>query len=431
MPSRASVALALAVAVTGVMPSGATFGAGDTAPPTASGMAAFGVMMGAMSVGMLADAVVSAADDLKPGQRETLPGTGSQITGTLQESALSMDFDGQQDGVAITFKLSLSVHPCPDKDGRFDLAAKLDVHTSKGGAGTNGTIDIKVSGRVDDDARLAGADVTTNTQWADFADGHGGFLDYTMTRTGGAYAYTANRTGGSVTAELRKTAVFMSTFLAYMVENRVVKAAEKSWSSGRCVELKVTPSDGPENLEPGSVVSVLAEPRSKLDGTPTGGKVTATLTGGGASVGPNGTPVQADASSTYTAPGEPDKSGTVAYESRSKRGVGKAGLTFKTSAPAAYRITGGLQDWKVNQVVCDITKPFTLKGKIGSMKMSGGLSGTYVFDGMFSAHYEGTYQVTLPHGPGMAGTMIGTGAGTIAGHAGSGSEKYTLTPVTC
>jgi hypothetical protein len=47
---------------------------------------------------------------------------------------------------------------------------------------------------------------------------------------------------------------------------------------------------------------------------------------------------------------------------------------------------------------------------------------------MFASHYTGTYEITLPPGPGLPGSMIGTGGGSIAGQAGSGSENYVLTP---
>ena len=177
---------------------------------------------------------------------------------------------------------------------------------------------------------------------------------------------------------------------------------------------------------------MLAEPRSKVDGSPTGGNVTATLSAGGASVEPNGSPVPADANSTYTAPDELDKTGTVSYESRSKRGVGLAAVTFSTSKPAAYQIAGGLEDWQVDQVVCDVMVPFTLTSPgVGVAEFSGGLSGTYTATGVFNFQYAGTYQITLSDGLGSPGTMIGTSGGSIADQAGSGSENYVLTPATC
>jgi hypothetical protein len=196
------------------------------------------------------------------------------------------------------------------------------------------------------------------------------------------------------------------------------------------VRLEVTPSAGPEGLDPGDVVSVLAEPRSKVDGTPTGGNVTATLAAGGESVEPDGSPVPADANSNYTAPEERNKNGTVKYESRSRRGVGKAEVTFKTGGSAAYQVVGGLQDWQVDQAVCDIMAPFTLTSPgVGVAEFAGGLSGTYSATGVFNFSYAGTYQIVLTDGLGSPGTMSGTSSGQIAGQAGSGTENYTLTPL--
>jgi hypothetical protein len=224
----------------------------------------------------------------------------------------------------------------------------------------------------------------------------------------------------------------LSTLVGLMIATQLLDATEKAWKSGRCVELKVTPSAGPDGLTPSQVVNVLAEPRSKVDGSPTGGNVTATLTSGGAPVEPNGSPVPADANSHYTAPNEQDQKGTVSYESRSRRGVGKAEITFSTTKPAAYLVVGGLQDWQVNQVVCDVMQPFTLEAPgVGTAQFSGGLTGTYSATGVFNLHYEGTYQITLENGLGTPGTMIGTSGGSIANEAGAGSENYTLTPTTC
>ncbi|MEB2314067.1 MAG: hypothetical protein OZ921_13440 [Sorangiineae bacterium] len=109
-----------------------------------------------------------------------------------------------------------------------------------------------------------------------------------------------------------------------------------------------------------------------------------------------------------------------------------AGMLERAQAicePQAYQVVGGLQDWKVSQKVCNIMKPFALSSSIGSMKFSGGLSGTYAFGGVFNAQYTGTYTISFPNGPRKPGTMVGTGGGSIAGQAGQGTEKYTLTPL--
>jgi hypothetical protein len=122
----------------------------------------------------------------------------------------------------------------------------------------------------------------------------------------------------------------------------------------------------------------------------------------------------------------------VAYESRSRRGVGKASITFATTKPAAYTVVGGLQDWQVNQVVCDVMKPFTLESPgIGTAEFSGGLSGSYSVSGIFNMHYEGTYLITFENGPGSPGAMVASSGGSVADAAGSGSENYVLTPAKC
>lgn len=100
--------------------------------------------------------------------------------------------------------------------------------------------------------------------------------------------------------------------------------------------------------------------------------------------------------------------------------------------PAPYRIVGGLDDWQTNTAVCNIMKPFTLTGGGFTMQVSGGLSGTYSYTGPFNANGTGTYTISLPDGVGKPGTMTGSGPGEITGdkvYRGSGTEKYTLTPI--
>lgn len=97
--------------------------------------------------------------------------------------------------------------------------------------------------------------------------------------------------------------------------------------------------------------------------------------------------------------------------------------------PGPYQIVGGLDDWQTNTRVCDIMKPFTLTG-ILTMNFSGGLSGTYDYSGgPFNAHGTGTYTISLSNGVGSPGTMTGGGEGSAGGRTGSGTEKYTLTPI--
>jgi len=101
----------------------------------------------------------------------------------------------------------------------------------------------------------------------------------------------------------------------------------------------------------------------------------------------------------------------------------------------SYQIVGGLDDWKTNTPVCNIMKPFKLTGAGTGiiMELSGGLSGTYTYGGgPFNAQGSGTYTISLPNGLGKPGTMTGGGAGQVTGdkvYTGTGTEKYTLTPI--
>jgi len=101
----------------------------------------------------------------------------------------------------------------------------------------------------------------------------------------------------------------------------------------------------------------------------------------------------------------------------------------------SYQIVGGLDDWKTNTAVCDIMKPFKLTGAGTGiiMELSGGLSGTYTYGGgPFNAQGSGTYTISLPNGLGKPGTMTGGGSGQVTGdkvYTGTGTEKYTLTPI--
>ena len=99
----------------------------------------------------------------------------------------------------------------------------------------------------------------------------------------------------------------------------------------------------------------------------------------------------------------------------------------------SYRISGGLDSWQTNTVVCDITKPFTLTGGGFTMKLSGGVKGTYDYTGPFNAKGTGTYEMNFPNGMGKSGEMKGRGDGTIQGggkeYKGSGVETYSLSAV--
>jgi hypothetical protein len=413
-------------------PAGFRHGFAAAAAPSSGAVAAVGLFMGYMALATFGKVVTEQSNGWSAGQTDVHEGDGIVFGASVDEVNAELRFTGKQDGVDVDFTAGAVIHPCPNPDGSFQLQALIDVKASKGGAGQNARMELRVDGTLDDNAELASKNVENHTQWSDFANSSGQFIDFTMTGPNGVESSRMNRTGGRVTDEFASAAALLSTLIGLLIATQLVDATEQAWKSGRCVDLKVTPSAGPAGLEPSQVVDVLAQPRSKVDGAPTGGMVTATLTAGASSVEPDGSPVPADANSTYTAAPEQDEQGTVSYESRSRRGVGKASITFTTNKPAAYLVVGGLEDWQVNMVVCDVTKPFTLESPgVGVAEFSGGLSGSYSATGVFNFSYAGTYEITLENGLGTPGGMIATSGGQIAGEAGSGSEVYVLTPATC
>ena len=430
--SQIGTQLAAVDAATPLEPATRPAGLRRVTAPSAGAVGAIGIMMGFYGLAATADVIVSAANDMGPDAYAEQRSSGSLITGALEQSSIEMEFNGQQDGVDVAFKASAVVHPCPTTDGSFDIEASIDTKTSKGGAGQNATIDLKINGHVDDDAKIADVNIDNHTQWSDFGGGKGQFIDFGFSGPTGFDNFAFNRSGGTVTKDFVSMSVVIAAAFGSMLATKYIEASEKAWSSGRCVKLEPTASPGPKGLKPSSTSEITAAPRSKIDGGPVGGTVTAALTAGGASVEPVSTKVPADATFNYLAPDEENKSGTVSLEARSRRGVAKADITLDTSAQNAYVIVGGLQDFQVNQTVCDIMSPFELvsPGPV-TMSLSGGLSGTYSATGVFNLSYTGEYTIDLPNGPGQPGTMTGSGGGTIAGQAGSGTETYTLTPTTC
>jgi hypothetical protein len=117
------------------------------------------------------------------------------------------------------------------------------------------------------------------------------------------------------------------------------------WEGGRCIDLKVTSDPARrKGVRPSTAFDLEAKPRAKEGGATVGGTVTATLSGG-SSLQPAGGKVEVDAKYGYTGPEKKEESASITFESRSKRGVGKATLDFDTKALRAYHMEGGAGDF--------------------------------------------------------------------------------------
>ncbi len=301
-----------------------------------------GLMFGNLMIAALAqDAAVSSTNDIPPGKpaAETKdmsdPASGGEgamkVTGDAAKGSLDVGGTVTVGGVTGTLKTLITVAPCPDAKGQFTSTTTMTASvTSAGGStGSNLTVEVTIKGQVDDDAQLVSYDVDTRTQSAEFANSKGMYADQTVGWTVGGsgwsdYRSKVNRTGGKVTDAFVAEQGRWGQLMAAATMDKAVEAAKKGWESGRCVVLEPTTSPGKRTgLKPSAAVTITAAPRSKIDGTAVGGTVMATLNGG-SSVDPAGSKVPADATFAYVAPGEKDKSATVSFEARSKRGVAKA-----------------------------------------------------------------------------------------------------------
>lgn len=185
---------------------------------------------------------------------------------------------------------------------------------------------------------------------------------------------------------------------------------------------------------PNTAYTLFAEPRSRLDGAPAGGTVTATLDGE-STLNPT-TKVRADARFDYANPTRKDQEATVSFEARSRRGVGRTTLAFDTKETRAFRISGGQNDFQVNQVVCSVTEKFDLRSDVGLvMHMSGGDGGgSFTVTGNAGGvTWSGGGNYTLALGGSDGGTLNATGRTTIATPLGRFSDSveptFKLTPV--
>ncbi len=422
---------AMALALTGMIQSYAAqpafsgpFGAPRSADaPSLGAMLFASMMMASLAPGGL----VAGSNDVEPGGepahavRDDSSGTDvSRMTqdATVDSAALDWTVETTAAGVTGKIRVAMKVNPCPGPDGTFTADATIAASsTSAGGrVGSNHTITISITAWVDDDARLAGYDVETTSEAAEFGSGNNVWAEVTdsETRTGGtitAYTRTPGRSAGNVPAGFADQWANLAMLTQMMVTGKILEAAQQGWESGRCVALDPTTSPAARSgLAPSTTVTISAAPRSKVDGGSVGGSVVGTLTGT-ESLDPAGSKVPADATFTYVAPGEAGQSASVALEARSRRGVARATLVLDTS-PAAYDVSGSLASLPggttFSGTICRADQPFTVP-------TAGDMVGTASFTPTGAAGGTLTYSGVVGNAP-----LPLSGAGTYAISASDG-----------
>ena len=348
---------------------------------------------------------------------------------------LGIQTDASKNGVTAKADTAARIEGmrCPDASGRVAFTVKVRLGADSGSTALTQDLTATVTATVNDDATIGNSQIDAVQGTRRVKDGRQVYVESGVTlslvgRDPATAAYSnlrAVRISQQATfadvGELSEEGHVAALRMGYLA----LRLSEINWRDGACVKIVAA---SPGQVAPGSTTQIPVRVLGRFDGADVPSKLEAALTGG-ASVDPTSL-AKTPGTLAYKAPGEQSKTATIALTATSRRGIAKLTLTANTGGKAAYHVAGGLQDFQVDQDVCDVMAPFSLDGTIGIAKFSGGLTGTYVVTGIFDIHYEGTYVITLPTGPGQAGSMVATSSGTISGAGGSGSETYTLTPLT-
>ncbi|MCR6663956.1 MAG: hypothetical protein NVV60_12615 [Luteimonas sp.] len=310
----------------------------------------------------------------------------SEITVTTEMDA--SDDNGKAKG---KIRTKVKVTTCPDASGKVEaeFESKTELRSTSS-AGTGGFITVtgKMARWLDDDANLIDDRMDSEgrveqTAFDNYESTHVDVTDTLSTSRGqmGTRVNGRSRSASDANVQGAEGLAKMGRYAAM----RAIEQARRAWESGQCITLE--PTTDPEKRtgqKPDTTYTIETKPRAKTDGAPTGGTVRATLSGE-SRLDPDNRKVKADARFTYVNPSEKDKTASIDFEARSKRGIGKATLTFDTKEKKSYRIqVAQCPDGRWESMdVCDVSKPFTVTacGGMGSVAHTptSDRGGTYAF----------------------------------------------------
>ena len=418
-------------------------------PAMIASLGATGSLSG-MSAAELEQAI--AAGPVSLSGKEAPPGGGTATRQfTANDVTTIVEMEVEVDGLKGKTRSKVRIDTCPDAAGTITVDVNIDssMHVT-GNAGTGGGVSthMQLVRHLDDDARLmAGKDKdyrrSTDIRIGGREGGDSGrMLDITLDMARGDRINDTRGIGVFESEEAAKVVDYarqvehtMATLVEGMLTGANGRLANPPWESGHCVTLKPTSTPTRRRgAKPSTRYEVEAAPRAKSDGAPTGGTVTATLSGG-ASLQPAGGKVPADAKYAYAGPDKKNEEATIAFEARSKRGVGRATLAFDTRRPQAYTAAGGLDAFYGTGTICNLAETFTISGGGNTVTFTprSEEGGSYAYQGNMGGigvYGNGTYSVSADEN---GGTMTGSGNGCVKTPMGTrcnnGTERYTLTPI--
>jgi hypothetical protein len=348
-----------------------------------------------------------------------------------------------------TSKGTLSMELCPDAEGNVPLSFSFQSGSNKNNGGIQMGAETQVTGHVDDEAKLATFDLQTTTSGAlqpglgapnglpnQFAEANQK-IHVSMSNPDDT-TMTVNYTRASSQADL-KFAQSMASILGIMNTMMTVVSltvAEMKWMGGFCLEIRVPDmGSGTKTVLPNSETQFTANVRHKFEGVELPLPVTAVLSAGQVSVSPSRTKVVAPASFTHKAADQEKQTATVSLETRSRRGMAKLDIKFRTAAPG-WKLEG-MGPVTLNGAT--ITSNYSCDSPYGPWEFSvetttspTSKSATKIpfsEDGKSTATVEEHASVDL-------GTVYGIGTGNVTITPNSGGyqinfEAYTITYTTC
>ena len=278
---------------------------------------------------------------------------------TFERDVDSREITGERKLVNIVhFVVSYTTKPCPDVNGTAEAVVTVKV-TQGGDLGVQERYEVNLPIKINVNDRATYTKVHFAGRFFDAIPNKRGKLEDSVTRLqyAGTAAFTKpeiDNEGPFDKAELQKTANDVEKH-AQALGDSIAKKLQAVWQDGKsCVTLSVTPGSGVVKPKQQLQVKVIATAK---DGAGIKRPVNAKLTGP-TSIKPKASK-SAPATFNYVAPATKGQKGHIAFEQRSKRGIGRAEVDYKlnetwkfdlkvTKAP----IAGGEQNLACYDVRC-------------------------------------------------------------------------------
>jgi hypothetical protein len=250
---------------------------------------------------------------------------------TFERDVDSREITGERKLVNIVhFAVSYTTKPCPDVNGTAEAVVTVKV-TQGGDLGVQERYEINLPIKINVNDRATYTKVHFAGRFFDAIPNKRGKLEDSVTRlqyagTAGSAKAVVDNEGPYDKAELQKTANDVEKH-AQALADSIAKKLQAVWQDGKsCVTLSVTPGSGV--VKPKQQLQVNVSATAK-DGAVIKRPVTRKLTGP-TSIKPKASK-SAPATFTYVAPATKGQKGHIAFEQRSKRGIGRAEVEYRLS----------------------------------------------------------------------------------------------------